>query len=88
MLGFRFFFNNIIGKDRLFRRWYLNQPVGVGVKDVAIGAGGRGFDSRAGQIGHCVTNGSPPLQRFCVAQELSRGDELAIWRYSANMMRI
>ena len=30
----------------------------------AICAGGLGFDSRAGQIGHSVANGSPPLRRF------------------------
>ena len=34
------------------------------VKDIAIGAGGSGFDSRAGQIRHNAANGSPPLQRF------------------------
>ena len=37
-----------------------------------------GFDSRAGQIGHNVTNGQPPLRRFfgaalprCLAVEMS-----------------
>ena len=30
------------------------------VKDIAIGAGGLGFDSEAGQIGYSVANGSPP----------------------------
>ena len=35
-------------------------PVSVAVKDIAIGAGGVGFDSRAGQIGH-VAKGSPTL---------------------------
>ena len=36
------------------------------------GAGGLRFKSRAGQIGHSVANGSPPLRRFfkrsCVAR--------------------
>ena len=32
--------------------YYL--PVGVVVKDVAIGTGGLGIDSRASQIGHCL----------------------------------
>ena len=36
------------------------------------GAGGLRFKSRAGQIGHSVANGSPPLQHFfersCVAR--------------------
>ena len=34
------------------------------IKDIAIGAGGLGFDSRAGQIRHTVADGSPALQRF------------------------
>ena len=28
------------------------------------GAEGLRFKSRAGQIGHCIANGSPPLQHF------------------------
>ena len=32
--------------------------------DIAIGAGGAAFVFRAGQIGHSVANGSPPLRRF------------------------
>ena len=47
-------------------------------KDIAIVAGGLGFDYGASQIGHTVANGSPPLRRFfgavCVAQTLNRGD--------------
>ena len=31
---------------------------------VAIGAGGLGFDSLAGQIGHSVADASPSLRRF------------------------
>ena len=32
------------------------------VKDIAISAGGRGFDCLAGQNGHDIGNGSPPLR--------------------------
>ena len=31
------------------------------VKQIAIGAGGLGFDSRAGHIGHNIVNSSQPL---------------------------
>ena len=41
-----------------------NRQVGVMVKDIAIGARGPGFCSRARQIGHIVANGSPPLRCF------------------------
>ena len=34
------------------------------VFDFGVNAGGLGFDSQVGQIGHSVVNGSPPLQRF------------------------
>ena len=40
------------------------------VKDIAIGAVGVGFDSRAGQMGNSVVKGSP-----CVVQALCRGDK-------------
>ena len=33
-------------------------------QNVAIGAESLGFDSRIGQIGHSIANGSPPLRRF------------------------
>ena len=33
-------------------------------QNVAIGAGSLGFDSRIGQVGHGIANGSPPLRRF------------------------
>ena len=39
----------------------------VSTVDMAIGAGGLGFDSRADQIRHSVANCSPSLQRFFVA---------------------
>ena len=41
-----------------------DRPVGVVVKDIAIGAGSVGFDSWAGQIGHIVAKVSPTLQYF------------------------
>ena len=48
--------------------------------DIAIGAEGLEFDSRAGDIGHRVSNSSPPRRRFFgadrVTQELDRRDGL------------
>ena len=38
-----------------------------------MGAGGLGFDSRTGQIGHNVANAATFI-RSCVAQALNRGD--------------
>ena len=35
-----------------FNTLVLRQLIGVLLKDIAIGAGGLGLDSRAGQIGH------------------------------------
>ena len=44
---------------------YCSGPTGFSVaKDIAIGAGGLGFDCRVGQIGPSVANGSPPLPCF------------------------
>ena len=43
-------------------------PVGVVVKDIAIGTGCFGFDSRVGQMG------SGMFIRSCVAQALSRNE--------------
>ena len=37
---------------------------GETVQDIAIGSEGLGFNFRAGQIGHSVANGSPPLRCF------------------------
>ena len=42
----------------------LNQSLCSIVKNIDIRAGGLGFDSRAGQIKHSVTNGMPPLRCF------------------------
>ena len=39
-------------------------PVGAEVSNIAIGAGGRGFNSQAGQTGYSVTGNSPRLRRF------------------------
>ena len=50
--------------------------VGAVVEDIAVCPGGLGFDFRSGQIKHSVANGSPPLQCFCLAQALSRGDDV------------
>ena len=41
-----------------------DRPVGVAGQDIAIGAGGVGFDSRAGQIGHSGAKVSPTWQYF------------------------
>ena len=42
------------------------------VKNIAIGAGGLGFDSRIGQIEHSVANGSPSPRRLIGAVLYSR----------------
>ena len=60
---------------------------------VTIGAGGLGFESRVGQIGHSVANGSPPLQCFfrgVVALVLSRGNgsRYTLRRSNARMTKI
>ena len=47
------------------------------VDGFAVYAGGEGIDSRAGHIGHSVTNDPPPAVTFlqsCVVQALNRGD--------------
>ena len=41
-----------------------DQPVGVVVTDIAIGAGGFVLDSQPGQIGYSAVNGSPLLSRI------------------------
>ena len=50
--------------------YFNNWLIGVVVKDIAINAGGLGFDSRGDLFRtllaryRCVANGSPPLRRF------------------------
>ena len=57
---------------------------------IVFGMGGLGFDSRAIQTGHSDAYGSAPLRRFssvdrsCVGQALSRGDEP---RHSFNFLK-
>ena len=48
------------------------------VKLIAVGAGGLGFDSRAGQIGQCCHRlaTAATFLLSCVAQALSREDRL------------
>ena len=41
--------------------FYHILPDGVVLKDIAVGAGGLGFDSRSGLIGNHAAKGSPPL---------------------------
>ena len=50
----------------LIRKFDLvfNRPISVSAVVKDIGAGSLGFDSQAGQIGHCVANYSPPLRDF------------------------
>ena len=50
----------------------FDRPVSLVVKGTAVGAGGLGFNFRAGQIGHSVANGSPPLRCFFRAVLLRR----------------
>ena len=73
----------------------LNLPVSSVVEDVAIGAEGLGFDSRACQIGHSVVNGSSLQRSFfgaasVAAQALSSGGEvhhsLPLRRNTASIM--
>ena len=42
----------------------ITMGIGAVVRNIAQGALGSGFDSRAAYIGHSVANGSLPLQRF------------------------
>ena len=47
-----------------FGQFKIKRPVGRGGNAFVSGTGGLRFKSRAGQIGHSVANGSPPLQHF------------------------
>ena len=67
---------------------------GLSCTDIAIGSGGLGFYSRAGQIGHSVANGSPPLRRFFGAALPSSGAAMnsatcyTLWRNNASITKI
>ena len=60
----------------------------VEIKDIAIGAEGLGFNSRAGQIGQNVAKGSSPLPRFCVARALSPAARYTLRRNTTTIMKI
>ena len=53
-----------------------HRPVGIVVKDIAIGAGGLGFDSRSDRIGHLLL--SPTAHHRCYVSMSPR-------RYAAEM---
>ena len=59
--------------------------VGVVVKDIGVGGGGRGFDSRVGLRGHIVANGSPFWEFFlelcCLGAKLRYSLHLLWHRY-------
>ena len=72
--------------DRLFR---------AVVNHITIGAGGQGFDFRAGQIGHIVANGSPPLRHFlgevllrCYAPETNSATRYTFRRNIAGIVKV
>ena len=57
------------------------------VKRIDIGVEGQGFDSRTGDIGRSVTEGSPPLRRFLEvllskrsAAEMGPATRSTLWR--------
>ena len=49
-------------------------PVGGMIKDIAMGAGGRGIDSRADQIGSVSLTAAATFLWSCAVQALSRRD--------------
>ena len=61
-------------RSRLTR--LLLQPASVVTKDIAIGAGGFGFDSQAGQMNTCRRRLATVAMflRSCVAQALNHGN--------------
>ena len=67
-----------------------NRLVSAVVEDIAVGSGGLGFDSRAGQIRLGVA--SSTFLRSCVAQALSCGNEPAahytLRRSTASVVKI
>ena len=80
---------------RLKTKKKLNKFWRSGKKHIAIGAGGVGFDSRAGQIGHSVTYCSPRL-RCCFgivfpkrkAAEMGPATRCSLRRNTASIMKI
>ena len=54
--------------------FFCGKPVDALVEDIAKGIEGRGFDSWAGQIEHCVSNASLLLRPYSVAQTLCSVD--------------
>ena len=69
-----------------------HRPVNEAVQDIARGAGGSWFDSRASQIRQSVANGSPPLRRFVLLQryaaEIEPATRYTLWRNAARIMMI
>ena len=70
--------NQIFHYTPVICRSVLREPASWSSGNVFVaGAVGRRFKSQAGQIGHSVANGSPPLQNFfvksCVALEQNHG---------------
>ena len=69
-----------------------DRPAGVAVKDIAIGAGGVGFDSWVGQIGHSVAKVLPTLQYFFRAvlpsAEMGPATRYTIPRKGESIMKI
>ena len=70
---------DLTGKSPWMKMVGLSVPVGVVIKNIALGSGDRGIYSQAEQIGQSVTNGPPPPEPFLGTvlpdtQVLSRGD--------------
>ena len=61
------------------RKNHFERPVGAVVKDTANDAESQRFDSRAGQNGHSVANGSPPLLRSFGAEMYCPGAKSRRW---------
>ena len=72
----------------------LSRPVHSVLRDIATGAGGLGFDSRNGQIGQSVANGSQPVRCFFEsllrrqAAEIGPTSRYVLWRNTASIMKI
>ena len=70
-----------------------NGLISLVVKHI-VGAKGLGFDFRAGQIGHNVVTGSPPLQHFetvlpkRLAAEIGPATRYKLRRNSASVIKV